>query len=336
MYGLADKTSFIGGSTMKFSVILGNLGNTKDRFLSSGYKVSPSLEDMFEQAASIVDVKGVELVGSWDITTDNVAEIGDLLKKYNLSLVSIIPDHFAKSIWGKGAFTARNKGVRDAAIAHTKEMIDALVELGGETINIWPGQDGYDYLFQGNFDEAYDWFLEGIKECALYKPEVKLSLEFKPKEPRNFCYLARSADTLLMALDTGLENVGVTVDVGHAFVGGENVSEAAFRLMRKNKLFHMHFNDNHMSWDDDMIVGSVHTLHYVELLYWLKTMGYSGWYSMDQYPYREDGKTALSESIEWIKTLNGKLESYGLDKLGQVIKRGSATEMTKELRSLLF
>ena len=52
------------GFTMKFSVILGNLGNTKDRFLSLGYKASPSLEDMFKQAASIKDVKGVELVGS--------------------------------------------------------------------------------------------------------------------------------------------------------------------------------------------------------------------------------------------------------------------------------
>ena len=105
---------------------------------------------------------------------------------------------------GQGAFTAREKSVRDAAIAHTKEMIDALVELWGETINIWPDQDGYDYLFQGNFDEAYNWLLEGIIECARYKPEVQISLEFKPKEPRNFCYLARSSDTLLMALDMGL------------------------------------------------------------------------------------------------------------------------------------
>jgi len=49
---------------MKFSVILGNLGNTKDWFLSSGYKASLTLKDMFKQAASIEDVKGVELFGS--------------------------------------------------------------------------------------------------------------------------------------------------------------------------------------------------------------------------------------------------------------------------------
>ena len=84
--------------------------------------------------------------------------------------------------------------------------------------------------------------------------DVRIALEFKPKEPRNFCYLARSADTLLMALDANRENVGVTIDTGHAMAAGEYVAEAAFRLMQRGKLFHLHFNDNYRSWDDDMIV----------------------------------------------------------------------------------
>lgn len=50
----------------------------------------------------------------------------------------------------------------------------------------------------------------------------------------------------------------------------------------------------------------------------------------------EDGKTAVSENIEWLKTLNPRLEKCGLDKLGKLIKRCSATDMTKELRSLSF
>ena len=50
----------------------------------------------------------------------------------------------------------------------------------------------------------------------------------------------------------------------------------------------MHFNDNYRLWDDDMIVGSVHTIEYLELLYWLDRIGYDGYLSMDQYPYREE------------------------------------------------
>ena len=321
---------------MKYSVILGNLGNTRDRFLSSGYKETPTQEELFKQAASIDGVEGLELVGTWDITPENAKQVGRLLQDFNLKLVSIIPDHFSQKKWGRGAFTSRNPEIRREAVAHTKEMIDILVELKGELINIWPGQDGYDYLFQGNFDEAYDWFLEGIRECARYKPEVKISLEFKPKEPRNFSYLSRSSDTLLFVLEIGMENVGVTIDLGHALFGGENVAEAIFRLMRAGKLFHMHFNDNHQSWDDDMIVASVHTLHYLEMFYWLEKMKYKGWWSMDQYPYREDGRQALQESIEWIKALLEKLHSYGIDKIDSLIRDGNAAETTHELRKLLL
>ncbi len=321
---------------MKYSVILGNLGNTCDRFLSSGYKKNLPTEEMFRQAVSIEGVEGIELVGNWDITSGNVKVMDSLLKDNNIKLVSIIPDHFGQAVWGKGAFTSRDPLVRKQAVAVTKEMIDIMDELGGELINIWPGQDGYDYPFQGNFDEANSWLIEGIKECADYKPDVKIALEYKPKEPRNFSYLARSSDTLLTALDTGCENVGVTIDVGHAFVGGENVSESIYRLMKAGKLYHMHFNDNYKSWDDDMIVGSIHTVEYVEMLYWLNKTGYEGWYSMDQYPYREDGRDALNESIRWLEALYFRMNEYGLEKIEELIKVGEATDIVRELRSLIL
>jgi sugar phosphate isomerase/epimerase len=321
---------------MNYSVILGNLGNTRDRFLSSGYKDEMPAEEMFRQAVSIPGVSGIELVGRWDISASNAKAMGKLLKESGTKLVSIVPEHFSSKLWARGAFTSRDQKVRRAAVAHTKEMIDILVELGGELINLWPGQDGYDYILQGNFDEAYAWLVEGIREIADYRPEVKISLEFKPKEPRNFCYMARSADTLLTALETGRSNVGVTLDTGHALVGGENLGEAAFRLLKAGKLFHMHFNDNHQGWDDDMIVGSVHTLQYIELFFWLRKLGYTGWWSMDQYPYREDGREALAQSIAWIDALLAKLDAYGMDALEKVMRRGEATEITRELRRLLL
>ena len=113
--------------------------------------------------------------------------------------------------------------------------------------------------------------------------------------------MARAADTLLLATQVGLPNVGVTIDTGHSLVAGENVAEAAVLLATQGgKLFHLHFNDNYRSWDDDMIVGSVHLVEFVELWFWLQELGYQGWYSMDQYPYREDGQGALRASVEFL------------------------------------
>jgi len=48
------------------SVILGNLGKIRDRFLSSGYKEQLPKAEMIRQAAALEGVKGVEPVGTWD------------------------------------------------------------------------------------------------------------------------------------------------------------------------------------------------------------------------------------------------------------------------------
>ena len=60
----------------------------------------------------------------------------------------------------------------------------------------------------------------------------------------------------------------------------------------------MQFNDNYGSWDNDMIVGSVHFPLYVETLFWLKKTRCNGGFSMDQYPYRKDCQGAQQEIVE--------------------------------------
>ena len=84
---------------MNYSVIIGNLGNTRDRFLSSGYKNEQPWESLFHQAVGIPGVMGIELVGNWDVTTKNVKTVGKLLSDTQVQLVSIIPDHFSQRVW---------------------------------------------------------------------------------------------------------------------------------------------------------------------------------------------------------------------------------------------
>lgn len=58
----------------------------------------------------------------------------------------------------------------------------------------------------------------------------------------------------------------------------ENPAETVALLKRYgDKLFHVHMNDNYRYWDDDMIVGSVHTIETLEFFYWLQRTGYDGW-----------------------------------------------------------
>lgn len=288
-------------TTRRYSIILGNLGNTRDRFCA-GYKEPLDSLTTLRQAAQIPQVKGVELVGSWDVARDNVDDLKEFLTDLDLECVSIIPDLFTLREYGKGSFASCEPRIRRMALDHTREMCEIASQLGCSMLNVWPGQDGYDYLLCADYEKARTWFCEAMTSLAREFPAIRFALEYKPKEPRTHSYLARMADTLLMAMETGCENVGVSIDTGHAFVGGENVGESIVLAKRAgNRLFHMHFNDNHGCWDDDMIVGTVHSVCYLEMLYWLDRCGYAGWLSMDQYPYREDAVQAVEESILWLE-----------------------------------
>ena len=70
----------------QYAVILGNLGNTCDRFLSTGYKDTLDKTQMLEQAASIEGVGGIELVGTWDITPQTVESMQAQLSKSDANL----------------------------------------------------------------------------------------------------------------------------------------------------------------------------------------------------------------------------------------------------------
>lgn len=308
----------------RYAVILGNLGNTCDRFLSSGYKADLDKDDLWAQVGRMPEVTGIELVGTWDIDEHNWVEVKRKLEDLSLTCVSVIPDTFSQKIWGRGSYSAPDPDVQRRAVAYTKEMVDIATEIGCDLLNLWPGQDGYDYPLAADYREERQWLVENLTECARYAQAkgVRLALEYKVKEPRSHSYLARAADTLLVAQAIGLPNVGLTIDTGHAFVAYENVGETIAMLSTfGDKLFHMHFNDNHSSWDDDMIVGSIRLVEYIEILYWLRATGYSGWYSMDQYPYREDAYGAIHSSILYLRRMEEILDSVGMDAVKTLIAK---------------
>jgi xylose isomerase len=322
----------------KYSVILGNLGNTCDRFLSSGYKDPLDKDVMIAQAASIEGVTGIELVGTWDIDESNVAEMKRKLADKNLQCSSIIPDLFARKKWGKGSLAAPAAAIRQDAIAELKALTDMAVELHCDLLNLWPGQDGYDYPLAADYLEERQWLIDGVREVAKYAQAkgVKIALEYKMKEPRTHSYLARACDTLLIAQATGLDNVGITIDTGHAFLAYENVGEVVALLkMHGDRLFHMHFNDNYTSWDDDMIVGSIHLVDYFEMLYWLEKTDFAGWYSIDEYPYREDGYRSIRSSVLFLQRMHALLAKSGMAAVEKLIRLRDPVATTEFIRENL-
>ena len=103
--------------------------------------------------------------------------------------------------------------VRQLAADETRRAAEVSTQIDCPLLNLWLGQDGYDYPLQADFARQRNWMVEGIRAVATEFTNLRFALEYKPKEPRNRSFHARAADTLLMVQEIGLANVGVCVDV---------------------------------------------------------------------------------------------------------------------------
>ena len=98
--------------------------------------------------------------------------------------MSIIPSHFSEKRWGRGAFTAKDPAIRAQALEETMKAAEMARKLGCPLINLWPGQDGYDYPLQSDMRAERRWTVEAVAKAAKAYPDIRFSLEYKPKEPR--------------------------------------------------------------------------------------------------------------------------------------------------------
>ncbi|MCJ7518780.1 MAG: sugar phosphate isomerase/epimerase [Anaerolineaceae bacterium] len=320
-------------SSLKFSANINTFNACADRYVLDGYGERRNTDELIKAAQQVDDLSGVELVGKWHVNDDNVEQIHRQVKDAGFEVTCVTPDIWASGKWGWGSFTSNDEKVRKAAVHEVKKSMEWARQLNCEVIDLWFGQDGYDYPLQADFPRAWDLLIEGTIECAEHVPDVKIVVEYKPKEPRTHCFIATVGKTLLLLSKVNRPNVGAMIDVGHALQSYENTAESAALLHYfGDKLFYMHFNDNWRMWDDDMTFGSVHTIESLELIYWLDRLNYKGWYALDIFPYREDGVRAANESIKWIKGFNNVLDKIGRDEIGKVVSEGDAMSMSALMR----
>jgi len=318
---------------LRFSANINTFNACADRYVLSGYGERLTTDQLIRAATQVKGLTGVEVVGLWHVNDTNVEQIRTQIRDAGLEVTCVTPDIWASSKWGWGSFTANDPAVRRAAVQEVKKSMEWAKQLNCEVIDLWFGQDGYDYPFQADYQAVWDRLIEGTQECAEYLPEIKIVLEYKPKEPRTHCFVGTVGKTLLLIEKVNQPNVGAMIDVGHALMAYENTAESAALLQHfGRKLFYMHFNDNWRLWDDDMTVGSVHTIEMLELLYWLDRVNYTGWYALDIFPYRENGLRAATESIRWIQGLHGLLDKLGRERVGQVVASGDAMAASEMLR----
>ena len=318
----------------KYSVFMDNVGSCSDRYCDAyGRPFSP--KELLERAASIDLITGIDFVATPDVLAD-METISETIADTGLTVVSVVADVFTEAKWRQGSFSSVDEKTRREAIDHAKEVMDLNAELGSSLLTLWPGQDGYDYVFQGDYLRERELFMESVRELCEHNRDMTVGLEYKAKEPRTHSYVNTVGTTLLMAQQIG-ENCGVILDFGHALLGYENPAESVASLKQfGDRLCHVHINDNYRYWDDDMIVGTVRIAEFLEFFYWLRKTGYDSWMTIDQFPYREDGKEAVEQSALWMDKRESLLDRADVKTIADTLARKDGVAASKLMRELIW
>lgn len=294
-----------------------------DRFVFEGYREQMPIERIFEELGKIDGISGIPYLYPLDIK--NAEEIEKFRKITGKPVGTICPDTYIQRKWKNGTLASRDPKIRKEAVKIIKESMDLCYEVNGADILLWLAHDGYDYPFEDDYITRWEYLVEGLKEVASHRSDVKVTIEYKSKEPRTHQYISDAGKSLLLCQEVGCDNLGIVIDFGHSIFAGENPAEVVDLVSRYNKLFHIHMNDNYRSWDDDLLIGSVHFWETLEFFYRLNKVNYDGWYVIDIWPSRVDGIKALSESIKRIKYF---------DKLAKQLPKDQIKQMQDENRTM--
>lgn len=315
----------------KYAVITGFLGGLKDRF--ANYQPNRSIEEKIELASRINKCSGLELVYPHDF--EDVQKTKELLKKYNLEAAIINLNVKAEELFRFGSFSSPDPEARKLAVEYMKKAKDIAAEFGCGMVTSAFLNDGSDYPFEFDYIRGWNDAVEAVREACDYRPEIKISLEYKKSEPRAHVLFNNAGKMAFFCEKVGRDNVGVTLDTGHAFQCGEIPADSLSFLAATNRLFYIHINDNYRDWDWDMLPGTVNLWEMVEFALYLRRINYTGWITADVFPQRWDPVKFCGETFNWMDDIFELADRIDQEKLFSLMDRNDIFAIHDEIRKIL-
>lgn len=278
-------------------------GQFVDRYAGDGYGPSRSTEEMLDAAAQVQGLTYLDINVPFATDSLNADDVKTMLDDRGLKCRATTP-HIYMREYSRGAFTNPDSELRLRTRNRVEEAVEAAAVLDAGYVKFWPGQDGYDYPGQVDYEQIWGYTVNAMREICEKHSDVQFAIEYKPKEPRVRMTLANAPKTLLAIQETGVDNLGIVMDFGHSLMAGESPTESLLMINRYGKLVSAELNDNWRDWDDDLPVASVHLFETMEYLLALRSIEWQDPLLLDQFPFRENPVAAVARSIETIEMLS--------------------------------
>ncbi len=168
--------------------------------------------------------------------------------------------------------------IRDFSIKQTMRSIEACERLGGNLMVLHPGRIAITDV-EWFAQSAKDYTMKFFDECEKFANDrgVKIAIE-----NIGLPFFALSSLEELGEIVEGRENMGITLDIGHAYrrrknMNVENPELEIAGLIRRlgRKIIHIHFHDNHGQSDEHLVPGEG-SINFAPIVNALKEVKFGG------------------------------------------------------------
>lgn len=332
---------------MKTTLAFGSIGPLPTRFVPAGHWPEIADETTAERIHRAVEgldgyIDGYELYYPQSVNEQNLDAVREALGPHDIYTVSnaLHPDRE----FARGGLSSPQPAVRRAAVNRTVACIDLAAEVEADVI-VWPGNEGYNYLFQADYAEAWRLLIDALDEAAARCEQhgIRLIIEPKNSEPA-MKILIRNVPAALYVVQVlrsrGHSNVAVNLDWQNVLMTGDGLAESAALLEAAGALGHLHASSGWGTFDDKTIVGSLNFMEILELAYYLRCKSSyaqsGGRLGFDLYPYTEDPLSAVRRSVEQWRAIEAIAARLDEAELAQAAAKRDAVTGQKLVYSALM
>jgi xylose isomerase len=350
---------FLKSLDIKMSVGHWSAGDFFDRFAPVGYHSDdPDFSNEFEAQCRRTRAAGIdaieihqhvfqkELNGDLDYEAMKRAQDG-FLPELGMTITACNINTWTNPRFRLGGACNPDPALRREALEELLKAVEICKTLKIPIISVWPGSDGADYHFQIDYLESLGWFAEALAEAnkVCVDAGIRLALEPKPYEPRELYMIVPTAGSAILVAQkvnqmTGGANCGITVDYGHQKMEATTASTACDLAAFAGVPIHkFDINDARQGRNDqDLIFGTVSIPESVEYLFTTFLRDYRGYYSQDQFTYRDDPTRSMERSMVNFANLALKaVRLFGLrEELREAQAAGTGPDILDLVSPILF
>jgi sugar phosphate isomerase/epimerase len=229
------------------------------------------------------------------VSNTKITSIRESLKKNSMSISNLNGfmmteiDDFHHPSW-----IEESKNYRQKRIEHTKNCLNLANLLGAKSVSTEPGGPKTNQ----SSEKELELFEEGLLEVLPLAEELGIHLLVEP-EPE--LLIENSCQFVKFMKNFNSKYLGLNFDIGHFFCVNENPHKLILDL--QDYIKHIHLEDISSSKKHFHLIPGHGVIDFKKIFHSLNLINYTGYVTVELYPYQDNPQNAAIESMTYLKSL---------------------------------